>query len=392
MRSFLILASMLALLIFTIACGQPTADVPTPAVQPPPTQTESPPADTPAPPATQATDPTATPVPAEPTADPSPTQQPEPTQAPSPTEEVPAEERVLMLLYWQAPTLPGPYLSSGDKDRDAGAVTLEPMAKYDPDGNLVPALAAVIPTIENGGFSDDLKSITWKLREGLKWSDGNEVSAADTVFTWQYCIEEHTGCTASSAFAGVASVEAMDDLTVKVSFEQPTPYPYNAFVGTGVPIISRSQFEGCIGDAAVTCVAENHAPLGTGPYRITSFTPNEEAVYERNPHYRGEPAYFDRVVIKGGGDALAASRAVLEEGTADYAWNLQIEPDKLRELEAAGQGSVISAFSSLVERIVVNQTNPDPALGNDRSEYPDGENPPPVPRLPANTSGDVHGH
>ena len=174
----------------------------------------------------------------------------------------------------------------------------------------------------------------------------------------------------------------MDDLTVKLSFEQPTPYPYNAFVGTGVPIISRSQFEGCIGDAAVTCVAENHAPLGTGPYRITSLTPNEEAVYERNPHYRGEPAYFDRVVIKGGGNAFAASRAVLEEGTADYAWNLQIEPDKLRELEAAGQGSVISAFSSLVERIVVNQTNPDPALGNDRSEYLDGENPHPFLAYP----------
>ena len=48
---------------------------------------------------------------------------------------------MLTLHYWQAPSLPGPYLSPGFKDRDAGAVTLEPLAKYDPDGNIEPALA-----------------------------------------------------------------------------------------------------------------------------------------------------------------------------------------------------------------------------------------------------------
>ena len=81
---------------------------------------------------------------------PSPTAEPSPSPAPT---EPPAEEKVLTILYWQAPTLPGPYLSSGTKDTDAGAVTLEPLAKYDPDGNLVPALAARIPTLENGGLS-----------------------------------------------------------------------------------------------------------------------------------------------------------------------------------------------------------------------------------------------
>jgi peptide/nickel transport system substrate-binding protein len=83
------------------------------------------------------------------------------TPVPSLTQEAASsEEKVLTILYWQAPTVPGPYLSGGTKDRDAGAVTLEPLAKYDPDGNLLPALAAAIPTLENGGFSQDLTSIT----------------------------------------------------------------------------------------------------------------------------------------------------------------------------------------------------------------------------------------
>ena len=194
--------------------------------------------------------------------------------------------------------MPGPYLSAGTKDVDAGAITLDPLAKYDPDGNLVPALAAEIPTLENGGFSGDLTSITWKLKEGLKWSDGSDMSAEDVIFTWRYCVNEETGCTGKSSFDGIASVEALDSLTVKITFEAPTPYPYQAFVGASAPIISRAQFADCIGAAAATCDAQNTAPLGTGPYRIIDFKANEQAVYERNPFYRGPLPYFDRVVLR----------------------------------------------------------------------------------------------
>ena len=97
-------------------------------------------------------------------------------------EPTPTEVNVLTIHYWQAPSVPSPYLSGGNKDTDAAAVTLEPLAKYDPEGNIVPALAAEIPTIENGGVSRDLMSITWKLKEGLKWSDGTDVTAEDVAF------------------------------------------------------------------------------------------------------------------------------------------------------------------------------------------------------------------
>ena len=288
-----------------------------------------------------------------------------------------SEDRVLTILYWQAPTLPVPYQAGGYKDRDAGAITLEPLASYDPAGVLVPRLAASIPTVANGGLSEDGMSITWTLREGLKWSDGSDVTAEDVVFTWRYCTDEATGCTAHSAFSGIASVQAVDTLTVRITFDAPTPYPYTAFVSAGSPIISSTQFAGCIGAAAASCTAQNETPLGTGPYRIVEFTPNEQAVYERNPHYRGEEPYFDRVILEGGGEAIDAARAVLEAGAADYAWNLQLKPDELAELSAAGEGTVVTAFASDVERIIVNQTNPDPALGDERSEYLGGRNPHP---------------
>ena len=133
------------------------------------------------------------------------------------------EEKVLTILYWQAPSLPGPYLVAGNKDTDAGAVTLEPLASYDPDGELTPRLAAEIPTLENGGISEDLMSITWKLRQGLKWSDGADFTADDVVFTWRYCTDEETGCTGENAFSGIESVNAIDDLTVRIEFDAPVP-------------------------------------------------------------------------------------------------------------------------------------------------------------------------
>ena len=292
------------------------------------------------------------------------------------------EDSTLTLIYWQAPSILNPYLSGGHKDRDASSITLEPLAKYDPDGNLVPALAAEIPTIENGGVSPDLTSITWKLRENLQWSNGSPLTAQDVAFTWRYCTDEATGCTASSAFTDVDSVEALDDLTVQVTFHAATPYPYTAFVGAFVPVLSQAQFARCVGSAAAGCRGENHAPLGSGPYRVIEFEPDRKAVYERNPHYHGDTPYFDRVVLRGGGDALAAAKSVLESGSADYAWNLQIDPDTLTGMAASGQGTVVSAFSSLVERLVLNQTNPDATLGEDRSEYLAGANPHPFLTFP----------
>ena len=308
-------------------------------------------------------------------------------QAPSASGDTGAEEvmddKVLTILYWQAASLPGPYLSGGTKDQDAGAITLEPLANYAPDGNLVPKLALEIPTRANGGVVDnageagDATAITWTLKPGVKWSDGSDLTADDVVFTWEYCTHADTGCTAIDLFDGVTNVEVVDDQTVKVTFAGFTPYPYLAFVTGQGPIIQKAQFADCVGGAAQGCNEQNTMPHGTGPYRLVDFKVNDVAVYERNPYYHGETPYFERVIFKGGGDAAAAARAVLETREADYAWNLQVEPQVLNEMESKGGGEIINSFGGLVERILVNQTNPDPALGDDRSAFKDGSNPHP---------------
>ena len=104
---------------------------------------------------------------------------------------------------------------------------LESLLEYDPAGNLIPTLAQEVPTVENGGVSEDLTTITYKLVPDVLWSDGTPLTADDFVFTWQYCVTPETGCT-SGNFSAVESVEAVDAGTVKITFTTPQPYPYYA--------------------------------------------------------------------------------------------------------------------------------------------------------------------
>lgn len=282
----------------------------------------------------------------------------------------------LNIIYWQAPSTLNPYLSGGTKEVESASLVLESLGRFDNNGELLPWLAAEIPTVENGGVAEDLTSITWTLKEGVMWSDGSALTANDAVFTWQYCTAEGGGCAQASYFDGVANVEAIDDLTIKITFDAPKPFPYTALVGSESPIIQAAQFAECLGAAAPTCVDANFGPIGTGPFVVDDFKANDVIQFSANENFReaGKPA-FATVLFKGGGDAAAAARSVLETGEFDYAWNLQIDPTVLADMESAGLGSVVTAFGTSVERLHLNQTNPSADLGDLRATAEGGPHP-----------------
>ena len=187
-----------------------------------------------------------------------------------------ASDGNVSIIYWQAPSILNPYLSGGTKDLESSSLVIEPMGRYDPTGALVPYLAEEIPTVANGGVSSDLKSITWKLKSGLLWSDGTAVTSADVKFSADYCIHPDMGCASLSYFDGVQSVDIVDKLTVKVNFDSPKPNPYGPFMGYTTPIIQKAQFENCVGASAPNCTEQNFGPIGTGPFVVTDFKPNEQ--------------------------------------------------------------------------------------------------------------------
>ena len=270
-----------------------------------------------------------------------------------------ASDGIVKVLYSQAVSTLNPYLSSGTKDIEVSSLIIEPLAGFDSEGNLMPRLVTDIPTVENGGVAADFTSITWKIKPGMVWSDGTAVTADDAVFTAAYCMSPEGGCAQAAKYEGVKSVEALDTQTVKITFDAPKPNPYTALVGATAPLLQKAQFANCMGAAASACTEQNFGPIGTGPFRVTNFITNDVVEMEANPNYRdpAKPA-FANLMVKGGGDAAAAARAVMETGEFDYAWNTQIAPEVQMQMEKGGKGQFVSAFGTLVERLEMNMTDP----------------------------------
>ena len=267
------------------------------------------------------------------------------------------------IIYWQAPSILNPFLSGGTKDVESASLIIEPLARYNETGALVPWLVDEVPTVANGGVSEDLKQITWKLSEGILWSDGSPLTSADVKFTAEYCMDPNGGCAQGAKFDGVESIETPDAQTVVINFSEPKPNPYGPFTGGESPIIQAAQFADCMGAKAPECTEANFGPIGTGPFKVVEFRPNDVITMEANENFReaGKPA-FATLTFNGGGDATAAGRSVLETGEFDYAWNLQLAPDVIAKMEEGGKGKAIAGFGPLVERLEMNMTNPSPDL------------------------------
>ena len=267
------------------------------------------------------------------------------------------------VIYWQAPSIMNPYLSGGTKDVEAASLVIEPLARYDENGALVPFVAAEVPTVANGGVSEDLTTITWKIRPGILWSDGTPVTSNDAKFTAEYCMNPEGGCAQAAFFDGVKSIETPDDMTVVITFNEPKPNPYGPLVGGQSPIIQAAQFADCTGAKAPECTEANFNPIGTGAFVVDEFKPNDVITLSANPNYReADKPKFAKMVLKGGGDAVASARAVFETGEMDYAWTLQLAPDVISKFEEGGKGKAITGFGPLVERLEMNMTDPSPDL------------------------------
>ncbi len=274
----------------------------------------------------------------------------------------------LKMLFWQAPTLLNPHFAVGTKDQEGARIFYEPLAGWDPDGNLAPALAAEIPDIENGGVAPDGMSVTWKLKKDVQWHDGNPFTADDVVFTGGYAGDPATASTTIGNYQDI-KVEKVDPLTVRVHFPKPTPFWASPFVGYFGMIIPKHLFEPYKGANSREAPA-NLQPVGTGPYRFVEFKPGDLVKGERNPSYHlPNRPYFDTIEMKGGGDAVSAARAVLQTGEYDYAWNLQVEDEILLRLENGGnaRGRVEIVPGSNIEHIEINNTDPWTEVDGERS-------------------------
>jgi peptide/nickel transport system substrate-binding protein len=271
---------------------------------------------------------------------------------------------VLKMLLWQGPTLLNPHFATGTKDQEGARIFYEPLARWDGEGNLLPVLAAEIPNRENGGLAADGRSVTWKLKPGVSWHDGAPFTADDVIFNWQYATDPASPTFTAGAFQDLR-LEKMDAHTVRVLFAEPSPFWPGTYCT--VALIPRHVFAPHMGAKAQQAPA-NLSPVGTGPYRFVEFKPGDLIRAEINPNYHASNRpHFDSVEMKGGGEAVSAARAVLQTGEYDYAWNIAVEDEILRRMEAVGKGRVVFAPGGTAEAIYLNHADPNTEIDGERS-------------------------
>jgi peptide/nickel transport system substrate-binding protein len=272
----------------------------------------------------------------------------------------------LKVLWWQGATLLNPHFAVGTKDQEGSRIFYEPLAAWDGDGELVPILAAEIPSRQNGGLSADGLSVTWKLKRDVKWHDGKPFTADDCVFNWEYASDPATAAVTIGSYKDV-KVQKVDDYSIVVRFAKPTPFWADAFVGTRGMLIPKHLFADFAG-AKSRDAPTNLKPIGTGPYRFADFKPGDLVRGEINTNYHRENRpHFDSIEMKGGGDAISAARAVIQTGEYDYAWNMQVEDEILQRLEKGGKGVAVITAGGNIEHIQLNSTDPWTEVDGERS-------------------------
>ncbi len=175
---------------------------------------------------------------------------------------------------WFAMTLRDFYLRSG-------------LVSYNDKNEPVPQVAKELPTAANGGISADGKTITYKLREDVKWSDGQPLTAEDYVFTWEMAMNDKNLVTSRAPWdTYVEKVEAPDKYTVKVTFKQPyAPYLATIFTNNaGTNAIPKHILQPVFDKDGTLDNAEwNRAPtVGVGPFVFKEWETGSHITFEAN--------------------------------------------------------------------------------------------------------------
>jgi peptide/nickel transport system substrate-binding protein len=215
--------------------------------------------------------------------------------------------------WWGEPDNIVPYYTQMSNSIWITQLTLEGLAEWNNKGNLVPALAVVIPTVENHGISADGLTITWHLRPCLYWSDGQPLTSVDVKFTWEYILDSPN----RTGYDKIASIDTPNATTVVLHFSELYPPWQNLFT-------QGPNNQGAIlpwhilGWKFLESDTFNHWPtVSSGPWVITDWVAGEQMTLLPNPNfYKGRPI-LDRIVIKFPFDGEAALAALL---TGEIDW------------------------------------------------------------------------
>ncbi len=171
------------------------------------------------------------------------------------------------------------YLNDTGYEALAGELVYGALAEIGPDGNYYPELASELPTLANGGLSEDGLTVTWHLRPGILWSDGDPFSSEDVRFTWQSLRDSGVW---APGFDLIEEVETPDPLTAIVRYREFYPNYLIQFGGQGTGVFPAHH---CGPSDEMLIWDCNFEPVSTGPFVLAQWIPGVRLTFTPNPNY-----------------------------------------------------------------------------------------------------------
>lgn len=230
-----------------------------------------------------------------------------------------AKAQTVTAIFPQEPGSLLPHFDLLSLAHEAQDLVFERLFVVGEDGSYIPWLAEEVPTVANGGISEDGRTYTVRLREGLTWQDGTPLTSSDVVFTWQVIVDPDLPIPTRTVWQDIDRIETPDERTAVVHFAEPNLSFLGAASFSGAYILPRHLLEGT--DLAASSF--HRQPVGSGPFRFVEWQAGSFLRFERHEGYWGEPAEADAVTIRivPGSEA---QRALLERGEADLVLQLAL--------------------------------------------------------------------
>ncbi len=271
------------------------------------------------------------------------------TSAPTLGAAAPKRGGTVTIAYSQEPPTLNHYIGTTSAMWSINAMVLEGLVTLDPEGKFIPLLAEALPTKENGGVSADGKTITFKHKQGIKWSDGTPFTCDDVVFTWKAVMTKESGAASTVGWTEIGSITCPDPDTTVAQFKN-LYAPYLALFRN--PIMPKSA-----GDPAnMQKWAYNRKPIGTGPFQLQEWAAADHMTLVRNPNYRepGKP-YLDSIIVKFI-PSVDVGLNLLKSNQVDVMWNLS--EAVLPMVEKMSGVKYVAKPSTSSERLVLNLADP----------------------------------
>ena len=230
----------------------------------------------------------------------------------------PAGGKTVTVAFSQEPDLLSGLFSSMSFAQWITQSILVGLATWDSNNNFIPELASEVPTAANGGVSADGLTITWHLRKGLFWSDGQPLTSSDVKFTWQVEVDPNNAVYSRAGYDQIESVDTPDATTVVLHFK--TLYPGWQTLFTSGPNNQGSiQPEHILtGKSHLESDPFTHWPtISSGPFVITDWVAGDHLQMLPNPNYWKGHAKLDQILIKFVPDPETA-KAALKTGDVDF--------------------------------------------------------------------------